>query len=306
MQLPRSFGPSTAALQNFQIYKGYRSGSIFKYLYFAAFISLYRLDIGNGKDLEPFNSSILAFNIDRCRLDYSRLLTFPNFKDHSKLSIVTVIAYSITTIPQEHISTLSLLLEFRAHKNDIKVIPNFSHMKLLRLLELNANAITSFPYEYINGLVSLKTFKAANNLVQNMPNISYLPKLHSADFSNNLIRYVPSSSLYGLPMILSLHLNGNRIILMDDKSMVTGELHLHDNQLESPPDLYDMEFASLTLRGNPLVCDQLLSWLRMWPFNKTLSSLDIIYCASPSALNGSLVMGVHPTVLGCYKGESSE
>ena len=87
MQLPRSCGPSTAALQNFQIYKGYRSGSIFRYPYFAAFNSLYRLDIGNGKDLEPFNSSILPFNTDRCRLDYSRLRTFPNFKDQSKLLI---------------------------------------------------------------------------------------------------------------------------------------------------------------------------------------------------------------------------
>ena len=306
MQLPQSFGPSTTTLQHFQIYRGYKSSSIFKYPYFAAFISLYRLDLGAGKDLEPFNSSILPSNIIRFRMDYSRLLTFPYFKHQTKLIGLTVIGNSISMIPQEHISTLSVLLEFRAQQNDIQGIPDFSHMKLLRLLELNDNAITSFPHGHISGLVSLETLKAGDNLVQNMPNISYLPKLESADFSNNLIRYVPASCLYGLPMIQSLHLNGNRITHMDDNSMATGDLYLHDNQLESPPDLYDMKFTSLTLRGNPLVCNQLLCWLRMWSFNKTLPQLDMIYCASPLALNGSLVTDAHPTALGCYKGECQE
>ena len=139
-----------------------------------------------------------------------------------------------------------------------------------------------------------------------MPNVSYLPKLESADFSNNLIQHVPASCLYGLPIIKTLDLNDNIITSMDDNSMSRGNLYLHDNQLASPPDLYDMKIASLTLRGNSLVCDQRLCWLRMWPFDKSLTLLDKLYCAVPSFPNGYLVMDTHPVKLGCYKGKSPD
>ena len=307
MQLPRSFGPSTATLQHFEMYDGFISGSIFKHPYFAAFPNLHYLDIGGGgKVVESFNASILPSNIDRFRMDFSRLPAFPDFRNQSKLSVVTVIGNWISIIPQEHISTLSNLIWFRASKNDIKTIPNFSHMILLSLLELNNNDITLFPHAHISGLISLDTLKAGNNLIHKMPNVSYLPKLELADFSNNLIRHVPASCLHGLPMIKTLDMNNNMITSMDDNSVPRGELYLHDNQLASPPDLYDMKVASLTLRGNPLVCDQLLCWLRMWPFDKTLPLLDDFFCAAPLFPNGSLVMDIHPVNLGCYKGKCYE
>ena len=303
IQLPRSFGPSTATLQHFSIYWGYQSSTIFRLPYFSAFLSLSNIVMA-GENLEPFDTSILPSNIEVCRLDYSQLVTFPDFSNQAQLGVLTVVGNSISIIPQEHISTLSVLLGFRAPRNIIKAIPSFSHMKLLFLLELDNNNITSFPRRLISGLVSLKTLKAGNNFIQNMPNISYLPKLVSADFSNNLIRHVPASCLYGLPMIETLDLNRNRITSMDDNSMPRGNLYLQDNQLTSPPDLYDMKFASLTLRGNPLVCDRLLCWLRMWLFSKILPSLDKFFCAAPSELNGSLVMETHPVKLGCYTGKS--
>ena len=88
MQLPRSFGPSTASLKYFQLFKGYRSNSIFRHPYFASFRNLYHLDIGVGRNLEPFNVSILPSNIARCRLDFSGLLAFPYFSNQSKLSLL--------------------------------------------------------------------------------------------------------------------------------------------------------------------------------------------------------------------------
>ena len=305
VQLPQSFGPSTPTIKFVSIYEGYKSRSLFRNPYFSEFTRLWRVEMG-GKNLEPFDASILPFNIERCRLDLSQLVTFPDFRNQSKLTILTVIGNSISIIPQKYISTLSVLRSFRAERNNIKAIPNLSHMKLLLILELNDNDIISFPRANISGLVSLQRFEAANNLVNIMPNISYLTKLETVDFSNNLIRHVPASCLYDLSMIQSLYLNGNRLILMDDNSMVTGSLYLHDNQLASPPDLYDMVIASLTLRGNPLVCDRLVCWLRMWPFNKTLPSFDNFYCASPSALNGLLAMDTHPMEMGCYNGKLQE
>ena len=302
IQLPLSFGPSTTKIKQFNIFDGANSADIFRYPYFAAFTRLTRLVIGSLK-LDPFNASIVPLTVERLRLDYSKLYAFPDFRRHSKLNILTVIGNIISRIPQRHMDTLSALTQFRASENNLQGIPSFSHMKQLYFLEINDNKISSIPRDHIDGLQSLKHFCVSNNRVQIMPNISYLSKLELADFSNNLIQYVQGSCLYGLPAIQSLYLNGNIIIHMDDNSVPTGNLYLHDNRLASPPDLYDMVSTSLTLRGNPFVCNRILCWIRMWPFNKTLPLLDEFYCASPSSLNGSLVMDVHPTVLGCYKGE---
>ena len=303
IQLPFSFGPSTPKLDTFEIFDGANKAYIFRHPYFAAFTSLTRLVIGSN-NLEPFNASIVPLSVDSLRVDYSKFYTFPDVSRHTKLSTRTVVGNFLLTIPQEHVATLSNRTQFRASRNNLQRFPSFSHMKELYLLEIDDNNISAIPRDHIDGLKSLQNFLVSNNLVEIMPNISYLPKLESADFSNNLIRYVPSSCLYGLPMIQSLHLNGNRITRMDDNSMTNGNLFLHDNQLVSPPDLYNMKFVSFTLRGNPLVCDHVLCWIRMWPFKKTLPSFDEFYCTSPSALNGSLVMDVHPTMLECYKGRS--
>ena len=91
----------------------------------------------------------------------------------------------------------------------------------------------------------------------------------------------------------------------DSHSLVNGYPSFYPRiALVAPsPDLYDMEFVSLTLQGNPLVCDQMLCSLRMLPFNKTTASIDDFTCSSPSALKGSFGMNVHPTLLGCYNGK---
>ena len=302
IQLPRSFGPSTTTLQEFDIYGG-ANPNVFRNPYFAAFTNLKRLVFGGKGSMEPFDIGLVPVSMERLRLDFTKLYTFPDFKLHTKLSILSVANNFLSTIPQEYIDTMLVVTVFKAFENILQNFPSLSHMKQLHLLEIYDNKISSIPREHIDGLESLKKFLASDNLVEIMPNISSLPKLEIADFSSNLIRYVPASCLYRLPMIKSLHLNGNRITLMDDNSWGTGNLYLHDNMFTTPPDLYDMTSASLTLRGNPLFCDQSLCWLRMWPFNKDLPTLDDFSCSSPAALNGLLVMETHPTDLGCYTGK---
>ena len=302
-QLPQSFGPSTTIMREFSIYNGFASTAIFKFPYFTAFLSLKMLTI-SGIKFKTFNTSILPPNIEILKLDFIRLVTFPYLNNQSRLNSLSIMGNSIALIPREHIISLSDLIKLRLDGNKIQSFPNVSHMKKLQSLKISNNDIPLFSREYVSELESLEYFMGSQNLLQAMPNISYLSKLKVADFSNNFIRYVQASCLNGISMIQSLYLNGNRIILMEDNSMTSGNLYIHDNHLASPPDLYDMMISSLTLQGNPLVCDQLLCWLRMWPFNKTLPQLDEFRCTSPSSLNGSLVMDVHPTVLGCYRGKS--
>ena len=302
LQLPQSFGPSTSNIKTFSIYGEYDSNSIFKPPYFFAFLRLDTLNLG-GRYFQSFNSSILPSNIKFFKLDFVNLASFPDFRNQQSLLSLSVMGNSISEIPEQHIVSLSELISLRLERDKIKSFPNISHMKKLKTLKIGNNEIPLFPREYVSELDSLETFIGSHNLVQIMPNISYLSKLKIADFSNNIIQYVPASCLNDIPMIQSLYLNGNRIISMEDNSMASGNLYLHDNHLASPPNLYGMIISSLTLQGNPLVCDQLLCWLRMWPFNKTLPQLDEFRCTSPPSLNGTLVMDVHPTKLGCYRGK---
>ena len=302
IQLPLSFGPSTTTFQEFDIYGG-ANPDVFRNPYFASFTNLKRLVFDGKGSMEPFDTGIVPVSMDRLRLDFAKLYTFPNFRLYTKLTILSVANYYLSTVPQEYIDTLLVVTHFKAYANILQGFPSLFHMKLLRLLEIYDNEISSIPRKHIDGLESLQRFRASNNLVEIMPNISSLPKLKIADFSNNLIWYVPASCLYGLPMIRSLFLNGNRIILMYDNSWCAGSLYLHDNMFTTPPDLNDMTSASLTLRGNPLLCDQSLCWLRMWSFIKDLPTLDDFSCSSPAALNGLLVMEMHPTELGCFTGK---
>ena len=305
LQLPQSSGPSTPNIKVFNIYRGYGSTSMFKPPYFVAFTRLQKLNLG-GRNFKSFNASILQSNIEGLKTDFIKLITFPDFRNQHKLLSLSLLGNYFSEIPQEHIVTLSGLLSLRVENAKIKIFPNLSHMKKLKNLKISNNNIPLFPREYIKELESLKTVFASYNLVQNMPNISYLPMLKSADFSNNLIRYVSASCLYGLPSMDTLYLNSNRIVLTDNNVMTTGKLYLHDNQLASPPDLYDTMLKSLTFQANPLICDQLLCWLRMWPFDKNLPLLDELRCTSPPSLNRSLVMDIHPIVLECYEGRSYE
>ena len=303
IQLPSSFGPSTPNLRTFHIYAGFDTKSIFLFPYFAAFLNMQLLNIG-GRKLEPLDLTILPRNMKKLRIDFAKLKSFPNFSKHVPyLSILTINGNTISVIPQSHIANLSALTKFTAFLNHLHVFPNVSHMKSLHTLIVNYNYIPVFPHEHICGLVSLQLLDASHNLLHTMPNISYLPKLESVDLSNNHISYVPASCLYGLPKVQSLFLNGNKITVMDVNSWHTDNLYLHDNMFTTPPDLYDMDFASLTLQGNPLVCDQMLCSLRMLPFNKTTVSIDNFTCSRPSALNGTFGMNVHPTLLGCYNGK---
>ena len=270
--------------------------------FFTSFLSLKMLTI-SGIKFKTFNTSILPPNIQNLKLDFVRLVTFPYFNNQSKLNSLSIMGNSISLIPRGHIVTLSDLTKLRLDRNKIQRFPNLSHMKKQQSLKISNNDIPLFPRKYVSELESLEYFIGSHNLVQAMPNISYLSEFKVADFSSNLIRYVPASCLKGIPVIQSLDLNGNIIIFMEDNSMASGNLYLHDNQLASPPYLYDMMLTSITLQGNSLACDQLLCWLRMWPFNKTLPQLDEFHCTGPSSLNWSLVMDVHPTTLGCYRGK---
>ena len=164
----------------------------------------------------------------------------------------------------------------------------------------------SLVVSHISGLVSLKVLYLHRNVLHAMPNISYLKKLEYINLSENDITDVPASTINGILNLLTLILNDNKISVLGDIPALWAHLHLQNNNLRTLPDLYNIKLETLMLRGNPLCCNQSLCWLRMWPWNKTLPTLDEAYCTTPSDFSELRAMQVHPTELQCFNGMTTK
>ena len=83
------------------------------------------------------------------------------------------------------------------------------------------------------------------------------------------------------------------------------KIYIHQNNLTTLHDLYDLPLTAVKLARNPLLCDKSLCWLRMWCFVKpVLAELDStsVKCASPEHLQEAVFVTVHPVDMECYNG----
>ena len=301
-QLPSDFGPSTTELLHWDMDKGYVTTAIFKAPYFASFTSLNRLVLG-GLEEEMFqDASLLPRTLETFDLFFTILTTVPDLSNAPNLKEMQLAFCSIEHIPQQHIDMLIHLESLSLNNNELSSMPNVSHMPLLFKLYLDDNLLQEIPRSHISGLVSLELFYVNKNSLHAMPNISYLSKLTDVEFSENDITEIPASTLYGIPKLLTLKLTKNKISVLGDISTLWAHVYLKNNLLTTLPDLYDMRLETLMLEGNPLTCNQSLCWLRMWPWNKTLPTLDNTYCSNPSDMSQLKVVRVHPIKLKCFNG----
>ena len=81
-------------------------------------------------------------------------------------------------------------------------------------------------------------------------------------------------------------------------------LYLARNRISTIPDLYHLPLTDLYLAGNPLVCDNALCWIRMWPWMKPPLVTDAITCETPDSLQHALLMDINPITLTCQMGGS--
>ena len=80
-------------------------------------------------------------------------------------------------------------------------------------------------------------------------------------------------------------------------------LYLKNNRLSSIPDLYHLPLRRLSVTENPMVCNQSLCWIRMWPWVKTsYMNADDMKCETPPVLQGVLLSDINPVTLGCHNG----
>ena len=302
-QLPSHFGPSTNTLEKLHIWQGYSTGKIFTYPYFFAFTKLEVLEMG-GRNLESYNVTILPTNLKKLSIKYAMLSTFPPFgKSGLHLQAIDLANNLLSSIPQIDISTLTMLNKLNCNRNRLTSIPDFSHLKMLRILSMEHNQFITLPRGNIAGLKSIQQLKLAWNLIGTMPNISYLSNLTYVTLNNNNIRYVPESCLYGLTSRLTLYLNDNDIKEIEDIMFLWVELYLHNNELPTLPiDVQHQGLESISLSGNPLMCNMFLCWVRMHHWWTELTLLDTPSCAGPPNFNGNNVMEIHPVEMKCYQG----
>ena len=300
-QLPASFGPSTGKLLIWEMYTGFTTIAMFKFPYFAAFARLFRLELGGNSKIFA-DCSILPSSLNWFRGSDGTLPTMPDLSYIPNVAQLFYYNSAMEQIPQQHINTNTKVTVLHLAINKLTSIPSFSHMSLLETLWLEENMLQEISRDHISGLISLVTFKLKKNLLVTMPNVSYLPQLELLDVSENDITAVPESTLLGIPKLLTLKLNDNKISVLGDISALWAEVRLENNNLTTLPDLYNMRLEELTLEGNPMSCNQSLCWLRMWPWNKTLPTLDDALCTTPSDLNELKAMRIHPTQLQCFNG----
>ena len=300
-QLPASFGPSTTKLLELEMYASYTTITIFRFPYFAAFTRLFHLALGGHsekfEDLSILPSSLYSLNVLICILP-----TLPDLSYIPNIRFLNIVYAAIEKIPQQHTKTNTKLVWLQLIGNKLTSTASFSHMSLLKTILLGENLLEEIPRDHISGLVSLETFELKLNLLVTMPNVSYLAQLQMLDVSYNDIIVVPQSTLLGIPKLLTLKLNDNKISVLGDISILWAVVRLENNNLTTLPDLYNMRLEELTLKGNPLSCEQSLCWLRMWPWYTTPPILDDALCSTPSDLSEPKMKRIHPTQLQCFDG----
>ena len=212
---------------------------------------------------------------------------------------------AFVTIPDEYVSGVPNLILFTLSDNLLVSIPNVSYFSKLEELYLQNNYIPHAHELAFSGMVALRIMSIANNRLDSMPQLNYTVSLEELYLETNMIPCVPQHTLADLRHLRILYLHSNQLQYLSDVSFigVLEDVRLHNNCLTTVPDLYNLPLVTLTLAENPLVCNQSLCWIRMWPWFKVPIALDAITCGSPASFSGSVLMDVHPVLLHCYRGK---
>ena len=183
--------------------------------------------------------------------------------------------------------------------------PNMSQSTpFLRRLYMNNNYFTVIPRQNIELLSQLMYLYASGNRLSVMPDVSGLFSLLELSLDGNRITTISEGSLKGLKNLRLLSVERNNLHQIPDMSHLVGmkSLSLDDNNLNTIPDLYDLPLTTLTLHGDPLMCNQSLCWIRMLPLMKKILSIDDVRC-DYTGQKMMLLIEVHPSYIQCFKGK---
>ena len=234
-----------------------------------------------------------------------KLIEVGTFDKQVKLQMISLIHNHIRQLPITFGPSVHTIIDINLRAAyDSGYVFDYPYFRAFRkLLALDIGGRNASSFDSTNIPPSVMSFKAIRSELGLMPNISYLPALKRVVLNKNYIFYVPADTLNGLQCLKILDLSTNRIAYVDDISHLSlSYLDLADNNLRVLPDLYDQNMKTLYLHDSPIVCNQSLCWLRMWPWYQTPPVVDNVVCAEPPELIELEIMRVHPNVLHYYDG----
>ena len=161
------------------------------------------------------------------------------------------------------------------------VFPYFAAFENLKLLDIGGSWAS---YKIENFPTNLTIINLSYTIPKIFPNLGIIgAMLKEINIYGIHLHSMSLQAVTGLNEVTTLEIQNNKLTAIPDISFMSKLeiLQLHNNLLGSVPDLYDLPLTNLTLRGNPLICDKALCWIRMLPWTKPNSSIptDTLVCA---------------------------
>ena len=217
---------------------------------------------------------------------YNEIIEFPeNFGLASK-SIVEMNlwdAFSLRNLPPFYFRNFSKLVKLKLGYNDWTPFDP-------SILPVSLNSIN---LNYASWLTTFPNFTG------------WTPNLKGISIEGNIIPDIPQENIQTMT-ITYINIGRNRLTSIPDYTAYSHikVLLLHNNRLTTIPDFYNTTLKQLKLANNPLVCDNSLCWIRMWPWMfDTSLLLDTPTCASPANAAGKPLMTIRPIHMECFNGK---
>ena len=209
-----------------------------------------------------------------------------SFDQNSKLQTLSLSDNRLQYLPADFGPAQNSIIEIRCWKcmGIESMYINWSQFPVMKVLNLGGNPLKILDASNLPKNLGELTLSEA--LLGVMPNLAaHAPSITSVKIRKNNLTHVPVQSVLGLRQLK--------------------EFDIRDNKLETIPDLYDQPLEKLRLDDNPLRCNELLCWVRLWARTKAvvLTGIDSTICRSPSYFGGQTLVAVDPVQMGCYKGE---
>ena len=216
---------------------------------------------------------------------YNEIIEFPEKFGLASQSLVEMNlwgSFSLHTLPPFYFRNTKLT-KLNLGYNDWK--PFDTSILPVSLTSINlkyAYWLSIFP-NFTSWTQNLKVIEIAGNSIPEIPqdNIRNM-KITYLDICRNQLTSIPEYTAYPYIDVLLLHYN----------------------RLTTVPDFYNTTLTQLSLSNNPLVCDNALCWIRMWPWMFDTPILtDTPICVSPTRAAGTRLMEVRPIHMECFNGK---
>ena len=198
-------------------------------------------------------------------LAFNKMTIFPNLSSVGEILETLFIANNlIVEVPAAHLDMLKQLQSLNLESNLLVTLPDSSGPSdTLTSLKLSFNKLRSFP-EMNTLLKSVEKLQMAGNFIKEIHTSRFtgMDNLKQFDLSSNDLQYFPDMEPLKYSLLV-LKLFNNSLTLVKSELVLTLEslqkLDLGDNLLHTLSEIG--HGISLSISGNPLVCNMNLAWL---------------------------------------------